>query len=266
LGSFAVNVDNVLGAGNRDVMLSAVPDGATDPAGFVWYYNNASGAHAGLTLNDSGNVGIGTTTPSYPLQVRRAGGLGALAVSVDNVLGAGNRDVQLRAVPDGAADPAGFTWYYNNASGQHIGLTLNENGYLGIGSSTAAYPLQLASGAYVSAGGVWTDASSRTLKQEIAALPADQALAALAQLTPVTYAYKASPGERHVGFIAEDVPELVATADRKSLSPMDIVATLTNVVQGQQAALVRKDAALEALTARLAALEEQVQRLASQQK
>ena len=270
-GSFAVSVDNVLGAGNRDVMLSAVPDQPTAPAGFVWYYNNASGAHAGLTLSDSGNVGIGTTTPSYPLQVRRAGGLGALAVSVDNVMGAGNRDVQWRAVPDGAADPAGFAWYYNNASGQHLGLTLNENGYLGIGATSAAYPLQLASGAYVSAGGVWTDASSRSLKQEIAALPADQALAALAQLTPVTYAYKASPGERHVGFIAEDVPALVATADRKSLSPMDIVATLTKVVQEQQATIAELKArntevtSLRAeatdLRARLAELEEQMRQL-----
>jgi hypothetical protein len=37
-----------------------------------------------------------------------------------------------------------------------------------------------------------------------------------------------------VGFIAEDVPDLVATKDRKGLSPMDIVAVLTKVVQEQQ--------------------------------
>jgi len=37
-----------------------------------------------------------------------------------------------------------------------------------------------------------------------------------------------------VGFIAEDVPELLATKDRKGLSPMDIVAVLTRVVQEQQ--------------------------------
>ena len=38
---------------------------------------------------------------------------------------------------------------------------------------------------------------------------------------------------QHVGFIAEDVPELVATADRKGMSPMDVVAVLTKVVQEQ---------------------------------
>jgi hypothetical protein len=37
-----------------------------------------------------------------------------------------------------------------------------------------------------------------------------------------------------VGFIAEDVPDLVATADRKGLSSMDVAAVLTKVIQQQQ--------------------------------
>jgi len=82
--------------------------------------------------------------------------------------------------------------------------------------------------------GVWTNASSRALKERIADLPAARALEAVGRLRPVMFAYKASPGESHVGFIAEDVPELVATADRTSLSAMDIVAVLTKVTQVQQ--------------------------------
>lgn len=38
----------------------------------------------------------------------------------------------------------------------------------------------------------------------------------------------------HVGFIAEDVPELVATKDRKGLSPMNSVTVVTTVIYGQQ--------------------------------
>ncbi len=38
----------------------------------------------------------------------------------------------------------------------------------------------------------------------------------------------------HVGFVAEDVPELVAEPGRKGLNPMDITAVLTKVVQNQQ--------------------------------
>ena len=51
----------------------------------------------------------------------------------------------------------------------------------------------------------------------------------------MTFSYKVSPEENHVGFIAEEVPELVSTKDRKGLSPMDIVAVLTKVVQDLKA-------------------------------
>jgi hypothetical protein len=111
---------------------------------------------------------------------------------------------------------------------------LNVAGNLGVGVAAPAYPLQMASGAYVSAGGVWTNASSRALKTGIADLSTGAALQTFEQLKPVTFEYTASPGETHVGFIAEDVPDLVATRDRKSLAAMDIVAVLTKVAQEQQ--------------------------------
>ncbi|MBC8115869.1 MAG: hypothetical protein H7062_15900, partial [Candidatus Saccharimonas sp.] len=59
-------------------------------------------------------------------------------------------------------------------------------------------------------------------------------------LQPVGYRYKSELDERYVGFIAEDVPELVATNDRKGLAPMDIVAVLTRVVQDQDRELAEE--------------------------
>ena len=50
-------------------------------------------------------------------------------------------------------------------------------------------------------------------------------------MEPVHYNYKNDLQESYVGFIAEDVPGLVATSDRKGLSAMDIVAVLTKVMQ-----------------------------------
>jgi hypothetical protein len=76
--------------------------------------------------------------------------------------------------------------------------------------------------------------SSREYKDNIETLSADEALLALKELRPVTFKYKSNREEHHVGFISEDVPELVATKNRKGLSPMDIVAVLTKVVQEQQ--------------------------------
>lgn len=99
---------------------------------------------------------------------------------------------------------------------------------------TSGNVITAANGAFLSNGGTWTNASSRVLKQDIHDLDAGAALAALRNLNPVEFAYKADPTEQHVGFIAEDVPSLVAETDRKGLSPMDVVAVLTKVVQEQQ--------------------------------
>jgi len=107
-------------------------------------------------------------------------------------------------------------------------------GYVGIGTTSPSYPLQMGSGAYVSTGGVWTNASSREYKTDIKKLSTQKAIDALKQLDPVEFAYKTDSQEKHVGFIAEDAPELVATKDRKGMSSMDVVAVLTKVVQEQQ--------------------------------
>ncbi len=113
-------------------------------------------------------------------------------------------------------------------------LTIIGNGYVGIGTQTPAYPLEMASGARVTTGGAWANASSREYKENINNLSVDEAMNALEGLNPVKFNYKADSKEKHVGFIAEDVPELLASNDRKGLSPMDIVAVLTLVAQEQQ--------------------------------
>jgi hypothetical protein len=126
--------------------------------------------------------------------------------------------------------------------------TAGQPGRIGIGTTSPAHPLQMASGAHVTVGGVWTDVSNRSSKQNITGLSPEAATETLAALEPVTFAYKVDPTEKHVGFIAEDVPALVATGDRTGLSPMDIVAVLTKVVQEQQKTIAE-------LQARVAQLE-----------
>ena len=127
--------------------------------------------------------------------------------------------------------------YVHRGGGQNVygGLNLaTESGNVGIGTTTPSHPLEMGSGAYVTAGGTWTNASSRAYKNNINDLSTGEALQALEGLNPVKFTYKAQPAEKHVGFIAEDVPELVATSDRKGVSSLDIVAVLTKVIQAQQ--------------------------------
>ena len=133
-----------------------------------------------------------------------------------------------------------------------------KDGRIGIGVANPTSPIQVSNGASCSAGGVWVNASSRELKQNIQDLTADEATHAMQNLKPVTYAYKSAPEDAQVGFIAEDVPDLVATEDRKGLSPMEVVAVLTKVVQEQQKKMEQQDELLRQQGEQLAAIQREL--------
>ena len=77
--------------------------------------------------------------------------------------------------------------------------------------------------------------SSRTLKKDIEVLSTEEATKLFQDLTPVQFRLKNDPTEKlRLGFIAEDVPDVAATADRKAINPNDIIAILTGVIKEQQ--------------------------------
>lgn len=188
-------------------------------------------------FDDGNNIGIGTAEPKQRLEV--------------------NGNIQIHEQNSGVAglmitQSSGETGYimHNRASTLTIGagsidrITIDREGNVGIGVARPSHPMEMVSGAHVSAGGVWTNSSSRAKKENIEALTPEEALRTLAQLQPVQFNYKSDQQETYVGFIAEDVPELVATSDRQGLSAMDIVAVLTKVVQAQQQQIERLEAKL----------------------
>jgi hypothetical protein len=63
----------------------------------------------------------------------------------------------------------------------------------------------------------------------------------------VRFNYKPEKDEEYLWVIAEDVPDLLATKKRNSLSPMDVVAVLTEVVQTQQKKIEELQARLDAM-------------------
>lgn len=81
--------------------------------------------------------------------------------------------------------------------------------------------------------------SSRTRKREIANLDSSAALEALRRLTPVEFVYNDdATQEKRLGFIAEDVPDLVADPERMSVPALDVFAVVTRVVKNQQATIL----------------------------
>jgi hypothetical protein len=188
--------------------------------------NNAS---VGNTLTVGSNVGIGTTNPSrWPLTIR-ASGISEELISFQ--------------------DPSGQTrWHINqNLGGSSPGLNFVETGVadgrlfhqaggnVGIGIINPQHPVHMRGGAFCEGGRIWRNASSIAYKTDIAPLELTTAFETLAGLTPITFRYKEEEENAvHVGFIAEDVPALVASQDRKGISALEIVGILTLIVQHQQ--------------------------------
>jgi endosialidase-like protein len=215
-----------------------------------------------MIITNTGNVGIGASNPEAKLHVFGSN-------TADAIIGLGPN-------PDGSpGTESAFNIFYSGAtSGRGSGginvrpdsgavapnpslrfwvanverVIIDNEGFIGLGVANPSSPIHHSSGAILTAGGTWQNGSSRDIKQDIIELAAEEAMATLQGLDPVKYAYRIDPRERHVGFIAEDVPDLVAAPDRKSLSPMDIVAVLTKVVQEQQKTI-------DELTAKMAKLE-----------
>jgi hypothetical protein len=185
-----------------------------------------------LYVDSTGRIGLGTSTPAKDLTISVPVSAGIQMEQTtspfqawDIIANAANfyvRDVNHEGNP-----------FIIKTTAPNNTLVLDTTGNIGLGVATPAYAIQHSSGARLDAGN-WINASSRAVKQDIHALDRDAAFDTLRALEPVTFAYKANPAETNVGFIAEDVPALVATADRKGLSSMDIVAVLTKVVKEQQ--------------------------------
>jgi Chaperone of endosialidase len=207
------------------------------------------------------NVGIGTTTPTHPLHVFVNGTSdGIVFAEGANATDSLSLKLQHYNGVIGFALAGGTAAYFSTAH-QNDALVFGQNGFnllLGVGASEAirinttgkvgigmTSPTHLldvgTSGAFCD-GGLWVAGSSRAYKQDIHELSTEAAEEAVAALNPVTYEYKAAPTEHHVGFIAEDVPDLVAMPNRKGLSSLDIVAVLTKVVQQQQKAIAELQA------------------------
>lgn len=181
------------------------------------------------------------------------------------------RTQALQFTPDGISfitDPSGNTGT-NVAFVPPVRMQLSSTGDLGIGTPTPTERLHvvgniLASGTIT---GDLVDLCSRSLKQDIEPLAPADAHRALASLVPVRFRYRASPDEEQLGFVAEDVPALVATRDRRGVAPMDVTAVLTRIVKtqdetirNQQRTIAAQQARLDDVLARLEQIERKLER------
>jgi len=208
-----------------------------------------------IFLQSDGNVGFGTGLPQSSVHIQATG----------------DRATLLLERTDGAT-----TFFASKTNNANFGSASNHPLRLVVNTAwimqlNANESLEMKNGAVCTTAGQWQDASSREYKENIHALSMSDAEAALEALQPVRFNYKSDAAEECLGFIAEDVPDLVATSSRKTMSSMDVVAVLTKVVQEQrqlvqaqqqlvqeqQQALATQQAAIMELQKKVAELERQ---------
>ncbi len=176
-----------------------------------------------LYINETGKIGLGTRTPSAQLHVAKSGPDSGSLLKLE-VTGSSETTDDLLVISAPVGDPTAEPTTL---------FTVDGNG-----------------DAYIF--GNLDVASSRALKQDIQGINGEEAITALRQLEPVHFSYKKSPDVHSLGFIAEDVPTIVATRERQSLRPMDLVALLTKVTQEQQKTI-------ETLATQIASLEKRLE-------
>lgn len=177
-----------------------------------------------LTLKNDGRVGLGTWSPEADLELERTGTDARFLVQrTDGASGGVTATADKIIIGSTTNYPIQFV--ANNVQVMSISQT---------GNAIIAGNLELG--------------SSREIKENIESLETEEALKTLTQLQPVKFNYKTNNDDQVLGFIAEDVPDLVATQSRRTTSPMDMVAVLTKVVQEQQKTI-------EKLSLKVAALE-----------
>ena len=191
-----------------------------------------------IDINASGQVGIGTASPSAGLHV-----LTNLRIDGTDALG-------FRAIGFGGNTLNTNPTIYSN--GSYLALTsktgsplfLNHDntnnvavdggGNLGIGTSSPTSQLVIASGATTSSinagSSQFTVASSRTFKENIEKVDVPDILQKIESVPVVTYDFK-SGAKNRLGLIAEDFHEVLGRGDDKHIDGQDVQMALWMAVQ-----------------------------------
>lgn len=157
---------------------------------------------------------------------------------------------QAQANHDGSfvwADPgtAGF------ASTDTNQFLIRASGGVGIGTASPGFPLEMASGAHVTTGGTWTNASDRNLKEHFTPVDRQALLENIAELSIERWNYKnENESVQHIGPVAQDFYALFGVGGNdksiSSIDPAGIALAAIQELHRQHESLADRNLRLEA--------------------
>ncbi len=196
-----------------------------------------------LSLRSTGYVGVGTWSPGYPLEVETTNEHSVLFL---------DRTDGVQAFMSAQETEA----FFGTSSDDELRFAINGNWRMKLNETADSDILEMTDGGTYD--GTWNPGSSRAYKENIQDLSSADALNAFKELKPVRYNYLRTKDEERLGFIAEDVPDLVAMNGRKNLNAMDIVAVLTKVLEKQQKLAEQQQETISRLNERLTKMEKKL--------
>ncbi len=152
---------------------------------------------------------------------------------------------------------ASFTRYLNLFRGKADGSSLLPSHPIHVGDSTIA---NSGNGAHLTSGGVWTNGSSRSFKQDFQNVDTSAILDRVLALPVLQWRYKSEAASLHLGPIAEDFKAAFGLGgDERYIGTVDADGVALAAIQGLNSKLERENAELSAtlvqLMQRLEALE-----------
>jgi hypothetical protein len=218
----------------------------------------------GQSVTHTTNVGIGTGSPNAPLNVVTAA---SKAFEIDgsstsgtilNLSNTSTGGTLWSLVATGSSSPEGAGRLVFRANGLDP-LSIHPSGQLGIGVGAPAAGRQIdtSSGAYLSLGGTWTNASDRNLKEHFAPVDGKAVLQRLRTLPIERWNYKREGAAvEHIGPMAQDFFAAFRLGpDDKHISTIDEGGIALAGIQELYLQLERKEVEIRQLQARVDELE-----------
>ncbi len=212
-----------------------------------------------IDISATGNVGIGTASPSTSLNVASSGsGTTDGKVLVQNSSGTSasrellelnNNGGAVLILKDTSQTPRwsfgtfGAAFVVDNQANTGVELTLGSTGNMVIA-------------------GTLTQGSSRAIKTDFASLDPQEVLARVSKLPVSQWSYKTETGVHHIGPMAEDFHQAFGLGeDDKHIAPGDQAGVALLAVQGLNRVVQEKDKEIAELKSRIETLEKLVQAL-----
>lgn len=266
-GGTGLQMENTSAGGKRYRIIST-GSGSVGGAGLFQIYDFDNSA-ARLTINGSGNVGIGTTTPGMIAGATNyitisstgpyaAGSIAAIelkgntnaansvAARLDFLNGLGtNNTARIEVTTSGVSVGEGRMLFYTNGGSLTEKMRIDEDGNVGIGTTAPTALLSVNGTANKPGGGSWAVFSDARSKENV--IDYKKGLNELLKLRPVSFNYKSEfnwGNKTYVGLIAQEVEKVVPTMveekeingikDFKEVDPNEINYMLINAIKEQQ--------------------------------